>query len=68
MPSTPKKNVKSYSQNAKALLLHSGYLLCLAGMAGIEPARTESKSVVLPLDYIPLYKNKGKTTLCLKHN
>ena len=25
----------------------------MAGMAGIEPARTESKSVVLPLDYIP---------------
>lgn len=26
----------------------------VAGMAGIEPARAESKSAVLPLDYIPV--------------
>ena len=29
-------------------------LFCLAGMAGIEPARAESKSAVLPLDYTPV--------------
>ena len=31
-------------------------MLCsgMAGMAGIEPARAESKSAVLPLDYIPI--------------
>ena len=27
----------------------------MAGMAGIEPARAESKSAVLPLDYTPTY-------------
>ena len=27
----------------------------MAGIAGIEPTHTESKSVVLPLDYIPIY-------------
>ena len=27
----------------------------MAGMAGIEPARAESKSAVLPLDYTPIY-------------
>ena len=26
----------------------------MAGMAGIEPARAESKSAVLPLDYTPI--------------
>jgi hypothetical protein len=26
----------------------------LAGTAGIEPARAESKSAVLPLDYVPI--------------
>ena len=32
-----------------------GDLFLLAGMAGIEPARAESKSAVLPLDYIPIW-------------
>ena len=27
----------------------------VAGMAGIEPARAESKSAVLPLDYTPVF-------------
>ena len=30
----------------------------VAGMAGIEPARAESKSAVLPLDYIPIRAGK----------
>ena len=36
----------------------------VAGMAGIEPARAESKSAVLPLDYIPIYHQPDKTGLC----
>ena len=43
-------------------------------MAGIEPARAESKSAVLPLDYTPVYipapggifgEKKGHTALCV---
>lgn len=30
------------------------YTKNVAGIAGIEPTQTESKSVVLPLDYIPI--------------
>ena len=46
----------------------------VAGMAGIEPARAESKSAVLPLDYTPVYipapggifgEKKGHTALCV---
>ena len=34
-------------------------LLVMAGMAGIEPARAESKSAVLPLDYTPIFSKKA---------
>ena len=33
----------------------------VAGMAGIEPARAESKSAVLPLDYTPVFFIKRDT-------
>ena len=35
----------------------------MAGMAGLEPTISESKSGVLPLHYIPIYNKRGKYAL-----
>ena len=56
------------------ILISQNVAFNLAGMAGIEPARAESKSAVLPLDYTPVYipapggifgEKKGHTALCV---
>ena len=55
-----------YSQKERPVSLDKYRLTgLLAGMAGIEPAMTESKSVALPLGYTPKGVIKIKASLKL---
>ena len=39
----------------------------MAGITGFEPIQTESKSVVLPLHYIPMCKKSIEKECCTLH-
>ena len=55
-----------YSQKERPVSLDKYRLTgLLAGMAGIEPAMTESKSVAIPLGYTPKVVIKIKASLNL---
>lgn len=52
--STDIADLKAQRSNLLIVRVH-GLHLRLVGTAGVEPAMTESKSVALPLGYIPAY-------------